>query len=160
MAAWLMKSEPDVFSIDDLKARPRKTDMWDGVRNYQARNWMRDTMARGNLVFFYHSNCAEPGIYGLATISSRRAYPDPTQFDPASHYYDPTSPPDDPRWVVVDVTYSRHLRRPLTLAELREHAAALDGLALLRTGNRLSVMPVSDEHAAYLLDLEAAAPPS
>jgi predicted RNA-binding protein with PUA-like domain len=111
-------------------------------------------MSKGDVVFFYHSNCSEPGIYGLAKITSKSAYPDPTQFDSASKYFDASSSPDDPRWLVVDVTYTRRMKRPITLAELRAHADALEGLALLRKGNRLSVMPVSDEHAAYILDLE------
>ena len=152
---WLMKSEPDVFSIDDLKKAPKKTTMWDGVRNFQVRNMMRDDMKRGDEVFFYHSNCKEPGIYGVAKIGSAAAYPDPTQFDPADDHFDPTSKLDDPRWLLVDVTYVRHLKRGITLTELREHSVPLGDFALLRKGNRLSVCPVTDEQWAYICDLES-----
>ena len=150
MAYWLMKSEPDTYSIDDLKRDGR--DMWDGIRNYQARNMMRDDMRIGDKVLFYHSNCAEPAAVGIARVSSK-PYPDPTQFDPESKYYDPKSSPDDPRWCLVDVAFVRKLKRPITLAELRD-APGLDGLILTRRGNRLSVMPVSDEHWERILDLE------
>ena len=153
MANWLMKSEPDAFSIDTLKAAPKKTTIWDGVRNFQVRNWMRDTMAKGDRVLFYHSNVKEPGIVGLAKITST-AKPDPTQFDPNAKYYDPTSNPADPRWLVVDVTYVRHTKRNITLTELREHGPLLGDFALLRKANRLSVMPVSDEQYEYILSLE------
>lgn len=148
-----MKSEPDAFGIDDLKAHPDQTEPWDGVRNYQARNMMRDEMKKGDLVFFYHSNTEEPGIVGIMKVE-REAYPDHTAFDPESDHYDPKSDPDDPRWFMVDVRYVRHLRRKIPLRELKEHAEALDGLALIRKGNRLSIMPVSKEHWDYILDLE------
>jgi predicted RNA-binding protein with PUA-like domain len=151
---WLMKSEPETFSIDDLKKSPKKTTMWDGVRNFQVRNMMRDDMRLGDEVFFYHSNCKEPGIYGVAKIGSKAAYPDPTQFDPTNDHYDPTSKPDDPRWLLVDVTYVRHMKRAITLTELREHAVPLGDFALLRKGNRLSVCPVTDHQWSYTLDLE------
>jgi predicted RNA-binding protein with PUA-like domain len=118
--------------------------MWEGVRNYQARNWMRDNMAVGDEVLFYHSNCPTPGVVGIAEISGA-AYPDPTQFDPESHYFDPTSKPDDPRWLVVDVRFVRKLDHIVTLAELKARADELGDFALVRRGNRLSVMPVSDE---------------
>ena len=108
MNYWLMKSEPDAFGIDDLRSRPRKTEPWDGVRNYQARNFMRDDMKKGDLIFFYHSNCKVPGIVGIAEVASA-PYPDPTQFDPDSKYFDPKSDPDDPRWILVDVKYKRSL---------------------------------------------------
>jgi predicted RNA-binding protein with PUA-like domain len=153
MAYWLMKSEPDAFSIHDLKRRPRQTEPWDGVRNYQVRNMMRDQMQPGDEAFFYHSNCEVPGIYGLMNIASR-AYPDPTQFDPRHHHYDPRSKLEEPRWLLVDVRYQRTLRRPLSLAELRRHERRLKGFQLLAPGNRLSVMPVRPEHWAYLLELE------
>ncbi len=153
MAYWLMKSEPDVFSLDHLKKAPKKTTMWDGVRNFQARNWMRDSMSVGDGVFFYHSNTKVPGIYGLAKISSA-AYPDPTQFDPTDGHFDPTSKPDDPRWLLVNVSYDRHLKRPITLSELRDHHGLLGDFPLLRKANRLSVMPVTASNWRYILDLE------
>ena len=153
MNYWLMKSEPDVYGIDHLIAEPEQTDHWDGVRNYQARNMMRDDMAVGDPVFFYHSNCKEPGIVGIAEIA-REAYPDHTQFDPESKYYDPKSDPDDPRWVMVDVRFVRKLDRLISLKELKEHAEALEGFKLIQRGNRLSIMPVSKAHWDYILELE------
>lgn len=153
MAYWLMKSEPDCFSIDDLATRPKKMEAWDGVRNYQVRNMMRDSMQPGDLAFFYHSSCEVPGVYGIMEIASR-AYPDPTQFDPKADHYDPKSKREEPRWLAVDVKYRRKLKRPISLAELREHEARLHGFRLLATGNRLSVLPVSREHWDYILALE------
>lgn len=154
MAHWLMKSEPDVFSIDDLQARGAAGEPWDGVRNYQARNWIRDAMAVGDQVFFYHSNCEVPGIVGIAEVASR-PYPDATAFDPEAKYFDPKGDPESPRWFLVDVRHVRYLRRILSLVELREHAAGpLAGLPLVRRGNRLSVMPVSDQEWAFILSLE------
>jgi predicted RNA-binding protein with PUA-like domain len=154
MQHWLMKSEPDVFGIDDLARARRRTTGWDGVRNYQARNFMRDRMARGDEAFFYHSNCAEPGIAGIVEIS-RTAYPDPTAFDPKDAHFDPDSTPDQPRWYMVDVTLVRRLERVITLAELRKHAEKkLKGLALLRRGNRLSILPVSERQWRFILSLE------
>lgn len=153
MQYWLMKSEPEAFSFDDLKARPKRTEPWDGVRNYQARNFMRDEMKIGDQIFFYHSNCKEPGIVGIAEVAST-PYPDPTQFDPESKYFDPKSDPDDPRWILVDVRYKRDLKRPITLSEIKDHADALDGLQLIKRGNRLSVMPIAAEHWGYILGLE------
>lgn len=153
MAYWLMKSEPDAFGIEDLKSRPAKTEPWDGVRNYQARNFMRDNMKKGDEIFFYHSNCKVPGIVGIATVAGT-PYPDPTQFDPDSDYFDPKSDPDDPRWILVDVKYKRRLKRILSLAEIKDHAEALGDFALVRKGNRLSIMPVSAEQWDYLLGLE------
>ena len=153
MSYWLMKSEPDAFSLDDLKSRPKQTEPWDGVRNYQARNFMRDEMSVGDQVFFYHSNCKVPGIVGIAEVASK-PYPDPTQFDPDSKYYDPKSDPDEPRWILIDVKYQRHLRRVLSLAEIKDHAEALGDFALTRKGNRLSIMPVAAEQWDYLLGLE------
>lgn len=150
---WLMKTEPDTFSIDDLKARPKQTEPWDGVRNYQARNSMRDQMKVGDGVFFYHSSCEVPGIYGLAEIAST-AYPDPSQFNPKSAYYDAGSKQEEPRWYLVDVKYQRHLKRPLTLEELKQHEKQLQGMALLQRGSRLSVQPVRPEHWKYVLSLE------
>jgi len=149
---WLMKSEPDEFGIDDLKACPKKTEPWDGVRNYQARNMMRDEMRKGDRIFFYHSNCAEPGIVGIAKVA-REGYPDPTAFDPEDKHYDAKSDPDNPRWFLVDVKYVRKTKRTISLQELKLHPE-LEELALVRRGNRLSVMPVSDEHWDFILSLE------
>lgn len=150
MHYWLMKSEPDAFSIDDL-ARVR-TEPWTGVRNYQARNFMRDGMKPGDGVLFYHSSCAEPGVVGIAEVASE-AYPDPTQFDRKSDYYDAASKPDNPRWTLVDVAFKRKLNRTIGLAELREQAK-LEDFALLRRGNRLSVLPVSKAEWNCILALE------
>ncbi|MEW9624602.1 EVE domain-containing protein [Rhodanobacter geophilus] len=147
---WLMKSEPDAFSIDDLKRK--KQEAWDGVRNYQARNYMRDGMRVGDKVFFYHSNCAEPGIVGIATVATD-AYPDPSQFDPRSKYFDPGSSRDNPRWLLVDVKFAKRLKRTITLKELQADAA-LDGMVLLRKGSRLSVQPVEAAHWEHILALE------
>jgi len=150
MSYWLMKSEPDEFSIDDLAKR--RTEPWSGVRNYQARNYMRDGMRVGDGVFFYHSSCAEPGIVGIAEVS-RAAYPDPTQFDPRSDYFDPGSNREEPRWLMVEVRFKRKLKRSITLAELKERRELRD-LILLRPGNRLSVSPVSKAHWDFILSLE------
>lgn len=152
---WLMKSEPEEFSIDDL-ARVG-TEPWSGVRNYQARNFMWKQMRPGDGVLFYHSNAAVPGIVGLARVASA-PYPDPTQFDPESDYYDARSTRETPRWWLVDVGFERRLSRTISLDELRRHAAALDDFALLRRGNRLSVLPVSAAQWNYILDLETQAP--
>ena len=147
---WLMKSEPDAFSIDDLKRK--KQEAWDGVRNYQARNYMRDGMRVGDKVFFYHSNCAEPGIVGIAQVATD-AYPDPSQFDPKSKYFDPGSSRDNPRWMLVDVKFVKKLKRTITLKELQADAA-LDGMVLVRKGSRLSVQPVEAAHWEHILALE------
>ena len=147
---WLMKSEPEDFSIDDL-ARVR-VEPWTGVRNYQARNFMRDDMRMGDGVFFYHSNCAEPGIVGLAEVASA-AYADPTQFDPKSDYYDAASRREAPRWLLVDVKFRRRLRRTITLDELRQRDD-LGDFALTRRGNRLSVLPVTPAQWKIILALE------
>ena len=149
---WLMKSEPDAFSIDDLERVG--IEPWNGVRNYQARNFMRDGMQVGDGVLFYHSNTQVPGIVGVASVASR-AYPDETQFDPKSHYHDPKATPEQPRWDLVDVKYLRHLKRPLPLPEIREHRDELgEEFALIRTGSRLSVMPVTAAQWKLLLSLE------
>ena len=150
MAYWLMKSEPDAYSIDDLERDGRE--MWDGIRNYQARNMMRDDMRIGDEVFFYHSNCKEPGIVGISKVVSE-PHPDPTQFDPESNYFDPKSPKDNPRWILVDVELAHKLDRPITLSELKAQPG-LDGMILTRRGNRLSIMPVSKEHWDLILNLE------
>lgn len=152
MAYWLIKSEPEEFSIDDLRACPRGTEHWDGVRNYQARNYMRDEMKKGDQVFFYHSNCKEPGIVGIARVA-REAYPDHTAFDPEDPHYDAKSDPQNPTWCMVDVKFVRTLRRNITLTELKADPA-LEGLALVRKGNRLSVMPVGEDHWKHILDME------
>ncbi|MEN4904447.1 EVE domain-containing protein [Luteimonas sp. TWI1416] len=149
---WLMKSEPEDFSIDDL-ARVG-TEPWTGVRNYQARNFMRDGMRIGDAVFFYHSNAAVPGIYGIAEVAST-AYPDPTQFDASSKYYDEKASQETPRWFLVDVRYVRTLAHPITLSEIREHADALgEEFALIRKGARLSVLPVTAAQWKLLSSLE------
>jgi predicted RNA-binding protein with PUA-like domain len=147
-AFWLMKSEPAECSITDLANAPQHTVPWVGVRNYQARNFMRDAMAVGDGVLFYHSSCAEPGIAGLATVASA-AYPDATQFDPASPYFDAKSVPDAPRWLHVDVALQR-VTRLLSLREMRAQPA-LATMQVLKAGNRLSITPVTpDEWAAVL----------
>ena len=147
---WLMKSEPDTFSIDDL-ARVG-TEPWTGVRNYLARNYMRDEMRVGDGVLFYHSSCAEPGVAGLAQVASE-AYPDPTQFDRKSDYHDPKSTREQPRWQLVDITFTRKLARTITLAELKADPR-LDGFALLQRGNRLSILPVTKAQWNRILSLE------
>jgi predicted RNA-binding protein with PUA-like domain len=152
MNYWLVKSEPDEFSIDDLYRRPKRTEHWDGVRNYQARNFMRDGMKKGDQVFFYHSNCDTPGIVGIAKVV-REAYPDHTAFDPQDPHYDPKSDPENPRWLMVDVKYVRKLERTIALSELKDNPA-LDDMALVRKGNRLSVMPVTAEQWQTILDME------
>ncbi len=152
MNYWLMKSEPEAFSIDDLQACPHQTEPWDGVRNYQARNFMRDDMQEGDQAFFYHSNCAEPGIVGLMEVVGK-SYPDPGAFDPQSQYFDAKSLPTQPRWFLVKVRYVRHTRRTISLAELKGHAF-LEDMQLLRKGNRLSIMPVTKEQWDYILRLE------
>ena len=153
MAYWLMKSEPDVYGIQHLKKCPNKTDSWDGVRNYQARNFMRDDMQVGDRVFYYHSNCKPPGIVGICEVASA-PYPDHTAFDPQSKYFDAKSDPDDPRWVMVDVRFVRRTKRLISLDEIKQHAERLDGFPLIRRGNRLSIMPVSREHWDFILSLE------
>jgi predicted RNA-binding protein with PUA-like domain len=151
MSIWIMKSEPDEFSIDDLARRG--VEAWTGVRNFQARNFMRDDMQVGDQVFFYHSSCAEPGIAGIAQISTK-AYADPTQFDPKSIYYDERSQTQIARWSCVDVRFVRKLNKPITLSKLKAFASKLEGLVLLRPGNRLSIMPVSMAHYRTILKLE------
>lgn len=147
---WLMKSEPDTFGIDDLERVG--TEPWSGVRNYQARNLMRDRMRPGDQAFLYHSSCDEPGIYGIMDIAGT-AYPDPTQFDRKSPYYDAAATREQPRWFLVDVKFARRLKRPILLSALREREAELRGLVLLRKGSRLSVQPVSAEHWRKILAL-------
>jgi predicted RNA-binding protein with PUA-like domain len=150
MRYWLMKSEPSDCSIDDLAASPQQTVPWVGVRNYQARNFMRDDMRAGDLAFFYHSSCPQPGIAGIVKIS-RTAYPDATQFDAQSKYYDPKSQPNAPRWLHVDVQLVQKL--PLiSLAALRAHSALAE-LRILQRGNRLSITPVEEGHWKQIVQL-------
>ena len=150
MAFWLMKSEPDDYSIDDLKRDKREP--WDGIRNYQARNMMRDDMRVGDKVFFYHSNCKEPGVVGIMKVASK-PYPDPTQFDPDAKYYDAKSDPDNPRWILVDVAYVKKLKRTITLTEIKAHPE-LGDMVLTRKGNRLSIMPVTEDEWEIILGME------
>jgi len=153
MRYWLMKTEPGSFSVEDLAAAPRRTTAWDGVRNYQARNMLRDEIARGDQAFLYYSGEA-PGIVAIMQIV-REGYPDLTAFDRKHHHYDPGSDPNDPRWFMVDVQLKRRLARTITLEELRAHAAGeLKGMLLLRPGNRLSVTPVASAHWKFILSLE------
>ena len=147
---WLMKSEPSVFSIEDLKKAPEQTAPWDGVRNYQARNFMRQ-MQLGDLILFYHSNCDIPGIVGIAKVS-RLVYPDFTAWDPLSHYYDPKSTPDNPRWDMVDVQFVKQFEKTLSLKSLYLHNELQD-MPLVRKGNRLSVMPVTASQWDFILNL-------
>ena len=149
MAYWLMKSEPDEFSIDDLAAAPKKTTPWFGVRNYQARNFMRDHMRVGDGVLFYHSSCEVPGIAGIARVASA-AYPDASQFDRKSSYYDPKSKRDAPRWMNVDVKFVKKTRL-MPLDEMRAHHE-LAGMRTLRPGNRLSITPVTEAEWSFILD--------
>lgn len=149
---WLMKSEPEAFSIDDLERVG--TEPWTGVRNYQARNFMRNGMKPGDGVLFYHSNCTPPGIVGIATVACE-AYPDPTQFERKSHYFDPKATREEPRWFNVDVRFERKLSRLVPLDEIRRHADELgEDFALTRRGSRLSVLPVSAAQWKFLLALE------
>ena len=143
-----MKSEPAEVSIDDLAAAPAKTVAWFGVRNYQARNFMRDQMKRGDKVFFYHSSCDEPGIAGLASVS-KRAYPDATQFDPSSKYFDPKAAPDNPRWFNVEVKFVKKTRL-LGIQELRSYAELAD-MRILQRGNRLSITPIEPAQWDFII---------
>ena len=152
MNYWLFKSEPDVFGIDHLKEMPGQTEHWDGIRNYQARNMLRDDIKVGDQVFFYHSNCKDPASVGLMEVT-REGYPDHTAFDPEQHYYDPKSDPENPRWYMVDVRFVRELKRPVSLQELKQ-LPELESMPLVRRGNRLSIMPVSKEHWQLILGLE------
>jgi predicted RNA-binding protein with PUA-like domain len=151
MGHWLIKSEPGSFSFDDLFEAAEQTTVWDGVRNYQARNYMRDEMKVGDQVLYYHSSTAEPAVVGLAEVASE-PYPDPSQFDRRSRYFDPKSTPEQPRWYVVNVRAVRPLSRPVTLGELKADSA-LGGLKLVQRGSRLSVMPVSPAEFRRILTL-------
>lgn len=141
MNYWLMKSEPDVFSFEDLKSRPGQTEPWDGVRNYQARNFMRDAMKLGDLVLFYHSNTNPPGVAGVAEVASP-PYPDPTAFDTKSKYHDPKSSPENPRWVLINVRYKAELKRLVPLEEMK-CMPELSEMRALQRGNRLSITPLT-----------------
>lgn len=152
MNYWLMKSEPEAFSIDDLATRPNQIEHWDGVRNYQARNMLRDQMKKGDLAFFYHSNCNPPGIVGIVEIV-KDGYPDFTAFEANSKYYDPDSKPDKPRWFMVDVQLKRKFKRIISLEELKLQPELQD-MQLLKKGNRLSIMSVTGEQWQFILAME------
>lgn len=154
MRYWLMKTEPTTFGVEDLERAKRHTTPWDGVRNYQARNMIRDEMKKGDLAFLYYSSTDVPGIVALMKIV-KEGYPDPTAFDRKHHHYDPDSDPAKPRWFMVDVQLERRLTRVITLEELRKHATKeLKNMLLLRRGNRLSVTPVEPAEWKFILSLE------
>lgn len=154
MSYWLMKTEPSTFGIDHLARAPKKTTGWDGVRNFQARNMLRDEMKRGDEAFLYHSSTDVPGIAGIVEIV-KEGYPDPTAFERGHHHYDPDSDPAKPRWFMVDVRLKRKFSRSVTLEELRKHEKKqLKEMVLLRRGNRLSITPVSDAEWRFILSLE------
>lgn len=151
MAHWLMKSEPTTFSIEDLRNKPKQTHYWDGVRNYQARNMMRDEMKVGDLAFFYHSNCPSPGIVGIVEVA-RASYPDFTAFDPTSPYFDPKSSPEHPRWQMVDVRYKEQFRHKVTLEAIKQEPL-LATMRIVQRGNRLSITPVTSLEWDRILEL-------
>ena len=154
MRYWLMKTEPSTFGIDHLARAPKKTTGWDGVRNFQVRNMLRDEMKRGDEAFLYHSSTDVPGIAGIVEIV-KEGYPDPTAFERGHHHYDPDSDPAEPRWFMVDVRLKRKFSRSVTLEELRTHAKKqLKDMVLLGRGNRLSITPVSDAQWRFILSLE------
>lgn len=157
MNYWLMKSEPASFSLDDLQRRPNSTEHWDGVRNYQARNLLRDEIKLGDGVLFYHSNCSEPAIVGLAKVV-REGYPDHTALDPREKHFDPKAKDDKPVWFMVDVQYLCHLPQPISRDDLRQHPL-LSGMGVLRKGNRLSVQPVKAEEWQAVLALSGMTDP-
>ena len=150
MKYWLMKNEPDDYSIDNLKKD--KTEPWDGIRNYQVRNMIRDDMKKNDLAFFYHSNCEVPGIYGVMKIH-QECYPDHTAFDKKKKYYDPKSKRDNPTWFMVDVKYIRKLKTPITLKELKSHSQ-LSKMKVVQKGNRLSITEISSKEWKFILNLE------
>lgn len=151
MNFWLMKSEPDVFSIDDLQMAKGMTSGWDGVRNYQARNFMRDDMRKGDRIFFYHSNAKPPGIAGVAEVF-QESHPDPTQFDETSEYFDPRATKEKPIWFMVSVKFVEKFPRLISIQELKDQKK-LDGLRLLQRGSRLSILPVSKKHWEFICEL-------
>jgi predicted RNA-binding protein with PUA-like domain len=153
MKHWLMKSEPTTFGIADLARAPRRRSAWDGVRNYQVRNMLRDEMKKGDLAFFYHSSCEVPGIYGIVRIA-REGYPDPTAFDPKHDHFDPKSDPATPTWYMVDVELVRRFKQPITLERMKANARALGDLLVLKRGNRLSITPVTASEWQKVLALE------
>jgi predicted RNA-binding protein with PUA-like domain len=151
---WLLKTEPSTFGIDDLEKAPRKSTGWDGVRNYQARNFIRDRMAKADEAFLYHSSCAVPGIVAIVTII-KAAYPDPSAFERRDPHFDPDSDPAAPRWYSMEIRLKHRLKRVITLEQLKQHARTeLSGMILLRAGNRLSVTPVEANHWRFILSLE------
>jgi predicted RNA-binding protein with PUA-like domain len=150
MAYWLFKTEPQAFSIDDLANCPNQTDCWDGIRNYQARNFMRDSIKLGDQVFIYHSSCDKVGIVGLAEVV-KEGYQDHTQFDPDAKYYDPKSKPEDPRWFMVDVKFVKKFTNMLSLADIKA-MPEIEELPLVKKGGRLSVMPVNAVEWSLLID--------
>lgn len=157
MQYWLMKSEPSTFGIEDLARAKNRTTGWDGVRNYQARNFLRDQMKKGDLAFFYHSSCDVPGIAGIVKIA-REGYPDRSAFDPKDDHYDAQSDPKQPRWYAVDVQLEKKFGNVLTLEELRSHASgALKEMLLLKRGNRLSITPVTKDEWMFINSLVRAA---
>ncbi len=151
MAYWLMKSEPAVYGIDHLRAQKRRIDHWDGIRNYQARNSMRDQMKTGDLAFFYHSNCSEPAVVGIMEIVSA-AYPDHTAFDPNEKHFDAKSDPDNPRWLMVDVKFKKKLKMPITLQAIKAEKKLAD-MRLVQRGNRLSILPVTPSEWRHILKM-------
>ncbi len=151
MNYWLMKSEPDVFGIDHLMHCENQTDSWDGIRNYQARNFMRDDMKIGDQIFFYHSNCKEPGIVGIMQVV-KESYCDHTALNKNSKYYDAKSTKDNPRWFMVDVKFLRKFKRIVTLKQMRSDAVLSD-MQLLQKGNRLSILPVAKKHWTYIKNI-------
>jgi predicted RNA-binding protein with PUA-like domain len=152
MRYWLLKSEPDSFGLAHLKARPKRTAPWDGVRNYQARNFLRDGMQRGDLAFFYHSSCAEPGIAGIVRIT-RAGYPDHTAWNPESEHFDPKSSPDHPVWYMVDVRLEKEFNHVLPLTAIKANPA-LKTMRLVQRGNRLSILPVTAKEWQSILTME------
>ena len=154
MQYWLFKTEPDAFSIDDLASRANQTEHWDGIRNYQARNFLRDQVKLGDKVFIYHSSCKDVGIAGLAQVT-QEAYPDHTQFDPESHYYDPKSTIDHPRWVMVDVKFIEKFSTILPLKKIKT-MPEISEVGLVKKGHRLSIMPVNEYEFSALLQVAKA----
>ena len=143
---WLIKSEPNVFGFDDLKACPKQTEHWDGIRNYQARNFMRDSMTKGDLALFYHSNAGPAsGAVGIAEVVSKEAYPDHTQWDPKSNYYDPKSSKEEPRWLMVDFKWKAAFKQLVSLKEMKAESA-LEDMLVVKRGQRLSIQPVEAKH--------------
>jgi predicted RNA-binding protein with PUA-like domain len=152
MRYWLFKSEPETFSIDHLRACRNSTEHWDGVRNYQARNMLRDEVKQGDEVLFYHSNCSPPGIVGIAKVV-KAGYPDFTAWDPRSDHFDPKTDPDKPRWFMVDVKFVRKFKRMITLDELKQNPK-LESMLILRNGNRLSITPITASDCKAILKME------